>query len=154
MDSNSSSRLISVYADGACKHNPGPASWGIVVVANGIVQEEANGFLGHQTNQVAELSAAIEGLSRTAPGTTLELVSDSQYVLKGLTEWRKGWERRGWLNAKREPVANQTLWQRLFALADARTVRVRWVKGHNGDTYNERCDVLANQAIKAARAVA
>ena len=154
MKSNESTRLISVYTDGACKGNPGPASWGVVVVAQGMAQEEASGFLGHQTNQVAELSAAIEGLSRTAPGTTLELVSDSQYVLKGLTEWRKGWERRGWLTSKGEPVANQTLWQRLFALADARKVRVRWVKGHNGDIFNERADALANQAIADARAAA
>ncbi|MEX3984017.1 ribonuclease H [Paraburkholderia sp. EG287A] len=154
MISNSSSRIISVYSDGGCAGNPGPASWGIVIVSNGEVLQEAKGFLGQATNQVAELSAAIEGLSRTAPGTTLELVSDSQYVLKGLTEWRKGWVRRGWLNSKGEPVANQTLWQRLFALADARKVRVRWVKGHNGDTFNERCDKLANQAIAEARAAA
>jgi ribonuclease HI len=81
----------------------------------------------------------------------VELVSDSQYVLKGLTEWRKGWERKGFRNAKGEPVANLPLWRKLFALADARKVSVRWVRGHNGDLHNERVDGLANKALREAR---
>jgi ribonuclease HI len=149
--SNSSSRLISVYTDGAAKNNPGDAAWGVVVVEQGAVLTEGCGYIGRATNQVAELSAAIEGLSRTAPGATIELVSDSQYVLKGVSEWRRGWERRNWVNAKGEPVANQVQWKKLFALADERSVRVRWVRGHNGDQFNERCDQLANEAIALAR---
>jgi hypothetical protein len=72
-------------------------------------------------------------------------------VLKGVSEWRRGWERRNWVNAKGEPVANQVQWKKLFALADERSVRVRWVRGHNGDQFNERCDQLANEAIALAR---
>lgn len=135
-----------VNTDGACKGNPGPAAWGVVIVAGGQVTE-LKGYIGHQTNQIAELQAAIEGLSHTPAGATVELVSDSQYTLKGLTEWRKGWERNNWLNSKKEPVANQSYWKQLFALWDARNVTTRWVKGHNGDPYNERCDALANEAI-------
>lgn len=135
-----------VNTDGACKGNPGPAAWGVVIVAGG-QQTELKGYIGHQTNQIAELQAAIEGLSRTPEGATVELVSDSRYTLKGLTEWRKGWERNNWLNSKKEPVANQSYWKQLFALWDARKVTTRWVKGHNGDPYNERCDALANEAI-------
>ena len=82
-----------------------------------------------------------------ASRAAVQLVSDSQYVLKGLTEWRAGWERKGWRNSKGEPVANLALWKKLFALADARRVTVRWVKGHNGDRCNEKADALANKAL-------
>ena len=94
---------------------------------------------------------AIEGLSRTPEGAAVELVSDSQYVLKGLSEWRAGWERRGFRNAKGDPVANLELWKRLFAVADARKVSVRWVRGHQGNVNNERADRLAVAALQKAR---
>lgn len=139
-----------VYADGACApSNPGPAGWGAVLIApDGGGESDHYGFIGPGTNQVAELTAAIEGLSRVPDGAAVELVCDSQYVLKGLSEWRAGWERRGYRNAKGEPVANLSLWKRLFALADARNVSTRWVRGHNGEVYNERADALATQALR------
>jgi ribonuclease HI len=139
-----------VYADGACApSNPGPSGWGAVVIEpDGRGETDHYGFIGHGTNQIAELTAAIEGLSRVPVGAGVELVSDSQYVLKGLTEWRAGWERRGFRNSKNEPVANLGLWKRLYQVADARTVKTRWVRGHNGDVYNERADALANQALR------
>jgi ribonuclease HI len=137
------------YTDGACApSNPGPAGWGAVVIApDGTTETDHWGFIGHGTNQIAELTAAIEGLSLVPPGAQVELVSDSQYVLKGLVEWRGGWERRGFRNSKGEAVANLGLWKRLFGLADARRVTTRWVRGHNGDVYNERADALANRAL-------
>lgn len=140
------------YTDGACAPtNPGPSAWGAVVIAPDAAEGiDARGFIGHGTNQIAEITAAIEGLSRVPPGVSVELVSDSQYVLKGLTEWRAGWERRGFRNSKNETVANLELWKRLFAVADARKVSVRWVRGHNGDRYNERADALANEALREA----
>ena len=139
-----------VYADGACApSNPGPAGWGAVLIApEGGGESDHFGYIGPGTNQIAELTAAIEGLSRVPKGAAVELVSDSQYVLKGLSEWRSGWERRGYRNAKGEPVANLALWKRLFAVADERRVTTRWVRGHNGEAYNERADALANQALK------
>lgn len=141
------------YTDGACTGNPGPAAWGAVVLGpEGAVVEQVHGFLGRGTNQIAEIVAATEGLSRVPEGAAVELVSDSQYVLKGLSEWRAGWERRQWRNSKNEPVANRALWERLFAVADARRVSVRWVRGHNGDRLNERADALANEALRAAAA--
>jgi ribonuclease HI len=141
-----------VYTDGACAPtNPGPAAWGAVILPpQGGSLEQARGFIGHGTNQIAEITAAIEGLTRVPVGVVVELVSDSQYVLKGLSEWRAGWERRGFRNSKNEPVANLELWKRLFAVADARKVRVRWVRGHNGDALNEQADALANQALREA----
>lgn len=142
-----SAARLSVYSDGGCKGNPGPAGWGVVVVADDQVLVEGGGYIGEKTNQIAELEAAIQGLMLTAPGSVVELVSDSQYVLKGLSEWRKGWEKRGFTNSQGEPVANQAYWKRLYAVADERTVTVRWVRGHTGDQFNERCDVLASAAI-------
>ena len=137
------------YTDGACApSNPGPAGWGAVVIApDGRTETDHYGFIGHGTNQIAELTAAAEGLTRVPEGAEVELVSDSQYVLKGLMEWRTGWERKGFRNAKGEAVANLALWKRLFAVADARHVSTRWVRGHNGDPHNERADALANKAL-------
>jgi ribonuclease HI len=141
------------YTDGACApSNPGPAGWGAVLLSpDGRDENDHYGFIGPGTNQIAELTAAIEGLTRIPTGAEVELVSDSQYVLKGLSEWRAGWERRGFKNSKGEPVANLALWKRLFALADARKVTTRWVRGHNGDPYNERADSLANLALRLKR---
>lgn len=136
------------YTDGACApSNPGPAGWGAVLIAPDGAESEHYGFIGPGTNQIAELTAAIEGLARVPAGSAVELVSDSQYVLKGISEWRAGWERKNWRNAKGDPVANQALWKALFAAADARAVRVRWVRGHNGDRCNEMADLLANKAL-------
>lgn len=139
-----------LYTDGGCSGNPGPAGWGAVLVRDGVVLAENSGFIGTATNQIAELVAAIEGLKATPEGAEIELVSDSQYTLKGLSEWRKGWERNGWKNASGQPVANQSYWKALYALADKRKVKTRWVKGHNGDPFNEKCDELARAAIKQA----
>ena len=138
------------YTDGACApSNPGPAGWGAVAIApDGVTEVDHFGFIGHGTNQIAEITAAIEGLALVPVGASVELVSDSQYVLKGISEWRAGWERKGWRNSKGEPVANLGLWKRLFALVDARKVSTRWVRGHNGDPHNERADALANQALR------
>ncbi len=137
------------YTDGACApSNPGPAGWGAVLIPpDGGAESEHYGYIGPGTNQIAELTAAIEGLSRVPAGAAVELVSDSQYVLKGLTEWRAGWERKGFRNSKGERVANLALWHRLYAAADARTVSVRWVRGHTGDRCNEIADALANRAL-------
>lgn len=137
------------YTDGACApSNPGPAGWGVVLIApDGKTETDHYGFIGPGTNQIAELTAAVEGLARVPAGAAVELVCDSQYVVKGLSEWRAGWERKGFKNSKGETVANLGLWKKLFALADARRVSTRWVRGHNGDPHNERADALANQAL-------
>lgn len=140
--------MWTVYSDGACSGNPGPAGWGAVVLGPDKVPQPHSAYIGRATNQVAELTAALEGLQRTPEGVQVELVSDSQYVLKGLTEWRAGWERRGWKNSKGEAVANQPLWKQLYAVADKRQLKTRWVRGHNGDPFNEQADGLATGAIK------
>ena len=141
-----------VYSDGgAAPSNPGPSAWGAVVITPDKVISHHKGFIGHGTNQIAELTAAIEGLLLVPADSKVELVSDSQYVLKGLTEWRKGWERNGMRNSKKEVVANLELWRRLYNVADARQVVTRWIKGHSGDKYNEQADVLVGEALASAR---
>lgn len=139
-----------VYTDGACApSNPGPAAWGAVVIGPTGKCRRFYGFLGQGTNQKAEIAGAWRGLQQTPLDCDVELVCDSQYVLKGLKEWRAGWERRGWKNSAGEPVANQELWKRLFHVADERNVTTRWVKGHAGDKYNEQADALANEGLRA-----
>lgn len=143
-------RSFVVYSDGACKGNPGPSSWGVVVLGSDeeVLLAEA-GFIGQATNQVAELMAALEALRRTPVGSKVVLYSDSQYTLNGISQWRKNWAKNGWLTADKQPVKNKEIWVALAAEADKRTVETRWVRGHSGDTYNEMCDELANEAIAA-----
>lgn len=137
-----------LYSDGACRGNPGKSAWGIVIVQNGKVLNEEGGFIGHATNQVAEMTAALAAMSRIPKGATATLYSDSQYTLKGLTEWRKGWLSRGWKTAGGDPVKNKELWMQLYAVFDERKIKTQWVKGHSGVPLNERCDQLANEAIE------
>jgi len=136
-----------VSTDGACKGNPGPSAWGVIVIDNGAEAFAGGGYIGVQTNNIAELTAAIEGLKRVPEGAAVELITDSQYVEKGMTTWRFGWERNGWKTSTKEPVKNKEHWQQLLALADKRKVTLTWVRGHNGHPLNERCDALANKAV-------
>lgn len=141
------------YSDGACApSNPGPCAWGIVVVAPEGQRVECGGFTGTGTNNIGELTGAIEALRRTPEGAEVQLVSDSQYVLNGVSTWSIGWERRGWRTASGEPVKNRDLWIALMAECRKRRVSVQWVRGHQGHPENERCDELANEAIRQALA--
>lgn len=144
-----------VHCDGAAAPtNPGPSSIGVTLhTAENLLLGEVSKFLGHGTNQTAELNAAIHGLQMTPIRSSVLLVSDSQYVLKGLTEWRAGWEARGWRNSQKKPVANKDLWVQLFHEYDMREVECQWVRGHSGNVHNERCDELATAALIKAGAI-
>lgn len=137
--------IPAIYIDGSCKGNPGPGGWGVVIyLADGSVQELGGGE-PHTTNNRMELRAAIEALKawrQLAAGSAIALYTDSEYVLKGITEWIHNWKRRGWKTATRKPVLNQDLWQELDALNDP---LVQWhhVRGHSGNEGNERCDLIA-----------
>src|SRR3569833_849403 len=137
---------------GVVLSNSGPCAWGAVIIEpDNTTVYWFNGYIGRGTNQIAEITAAIEGLSRVPEGAQVELISDSQYVLKGLSEWRAGWEKRGFRNAKKEVEANLELWKKLYEVADKRTVTVRWERGHAGDDFSEQAGVLVGQALAAAR---
>jgi ribonuclease HI len=138
-----------IYCDGSCAlTNPGPCAWGAVLVDPTGREREYSGFIQEMgTNNIAELTAAISALSRTPVGCRVTLYSDSEYVIKGLSEWIKGWMRRGWVNSSGKPVANQPLWLALKTAYDARQVSLNWVRGHNNNRQNERADWLANKVL-------
>lgn len=138
-----------VWADGSCAPNPGPGGWAAIVEHHG-QREELSGAAPKSTNNIMELTAAIEGLRRTPPGATVRLTTDSQYVKNGITKWIHGWKRKNWRKADGQPVLNQALWQSLDEVCAVRDVSWFWVRGHNGHPENERCDELANEARKAA----
>lgn len=137
---------VEIYTDGACRGNPGPGGWGVLLRTNGI-EKELKGAEAHTTNNRMELMAAIEGLQALTRVCEVSVYTDSQYVRQGMTEWIAGWKRRGWRNSKNEPVKNVDLWQQLDANAAKHQVRWFWVKGHSGHPENDRVDALANEAI-------
>jgi len=144
---------IEIYTDGACKGNPGPGGWG-VLLRSGATVKELYGGERSTTNNRMELMAVIQALEALKRPCAVTLYLDSQYVLKGITEWLPGWKAKGWKTASKQPVKNQELWQRLDALLQqgGHDVDWRWVRGHNGDAGNERADALANMGVAQALA--
>ncbi|MBW8745762.1 MAG: ribonuclease HI [Sphingomonas sp.] len=135
--------------DGACKGNPGPGGWGVVIRA-GDKERELSGGEKLTTNNRMELTAAIKGLEALKRPCKVVLSTDSRYVIDGLTKWLAGWQRNGWRTAARQPVKNADLWQELIAAAAPHRIRWEWVKGHAGHPENERADKLASDAAIVA----
>jgi ribonuclease HI len=148
MTTDSDSDII-IYTDGACKGNPGPGGWGVVLRSGGHEKTLFGGEL-QTTNNRMELMAAIVALETLKRPSRVLLHTDSQYVLKGMTEWIVGWKRRGWITADKKPVKNVDLWQRLEKAAAPHALRWAWVRGHTGDPGNEQADALANQGVDVA----
>ena len=139
---------VIIYTDGACKGNPGPGGWGVLLKAEGI-ERELFGGEDLTTNNRMELMAVIEALRALKRPCDVTLFLDSEYVRKGITEWVKGWKARGWKTASKQPVKNVDLWQILDDLVtnSPHHIAWRWVKGHAGDPGNERADALANRGV-------
>ncbi len=137
---------VVIYTDGACSGNPGPGGWGAVLRWNGVAKE-LHGGEPQTTNNRMELMAAIQALESLRRPATVELWTDSTYVLNGITKWIDGWQRNGWLTSARKPVKNADLWRRLVEAMSRHEVTWRWVKGHAGDEGNERADELARLGI-------
>ena len=139
---------VEIYTDGACKGNPGPGGWGVLMRA-GTHQRELHGGEPATTNNRMELTAVIEALSALKRPCRVSLYLDSEYVRKGITEWIHGWKARGWKTASRAPVKNVELWQALDRLVSAggHQIEWHWVKGHAGHPGNERADTLANMGV-------
>jgi ribonuclease HI len=142
---------VVIYTDGACKGNPGPGGWGVLLRSGDTTKELFGGELD-TTNNRMEMTAVIEALAALKRPCAVTLHIDSQYVLKGITEWIHGWKARGWRTAAKAPVKNVDLWQRLDALlvSGGHTIDWRWVRGHNGDPGNEHADMLANKGVERA----
>jgi len=137
---------VIIYTDGACRGNPGPGGWGVILNYKGKIKE-LYGAEMHTTNNRMELMAAIQALESLTRPCLVQLNSDSSYVLKGITEWMPNWKKRGWKTAAKTPVKNEDLWRRLDAAIAKHKVEWKWVKGHSGDTGNDRADMLANLGI-------
>jgi ribonuclease HI len=147
---NVSPDIIEIYADGACKGNPGVGGWGAWLRYDG-QEKELFGGETMTTNNRMELTAvirALEAITHTAP---VIVHTDSQYVQKGISEWLANWKRRGWKTSDGKPVKNVDLWRELDALAANHKIQWRWVRGHSGDVGNERADQLANRGVTSVR---
>jgi ribonuclease HI len=137
---------VELWTDGACRGNPGPGGWAAILISKG--QEKIlSGSEALTTNNRMELTAAIRGLEALTRRCLVLLHTDSQYVMKGITEWLPDWKRRDWRTADRKPVKNVDLWQELDAQVQRHRVDWRWVRGHAGVARNEQVDRLANEAI-------
>jgi len=143
---------VVIYTDGACKGNPGPGGWGVLLRSEAAVKELYGGE-AQTTNNRMELTAVIQALQALKRPCRVTLWLDSEYVRKGITEWLPGWKAKGWKTAARQPVKNVDLWQQLDALVQqgGHAIDWRWVRGHAGDPGNERADALANLGVAQAR---
>jgi ribonuclease HI len=138
--------MVEMFTDGACRGNPGPGGWG-VLLRYGETEKRLWGGEDATTNNRMELTAAIKGLAALKRPTSVRLTTDSQYVRKGIVEWIAGWKQRGWRTASRQPVKNVDLWLELDRLVAIHDVHWHWVKGHSGHRENDIADQLANQGI-------
>jgi len=139
-------KVVEIFTDGACRGNPGPGGWGVLLRYNG-TEKHLYGGEAHTTNNRMELLAAIRDLEAVSETCQIDLTSDSQYVRKGITEWLQGWKAKGWKTAAKKPVKNKDLWQLLDEQAQRHNVNWHWVKGHSGHRENEIADDLANLGI-------
>lgn len=139
---------VTIYTDGACRGNPGPGGWGVLLLA-GAHRRELSGAEPATTNNRMELTAVIRALEALKRPVAARLYTDSEYVRRGIGEWLPAWKARGWKTAAKKPVKNQDLWEALDAAASRHRVEWQWVKAHSGIEGNERVDALANEAIDA-----
>jgi len=137
---------VEIYADGACRGNPGPGGWGAILRSRG-TERELFGGERETTNNRMELTAVIRALEALKRRCVVAVYTDSQYVQKGISEWIHSWKRRGWRTADKKPVKNEDLWRRLDELAREHSIEWHWVRGHSGHVENERADALANRGI-------
>ncbi len=139
-----------MYADGACKGNPGVGGWGVWLKAGGH-EKSMFGGAAMTTNNRMELTAVIEGFQALRKPSKIKVYTDSSYVQKGMTEWLPGWKQKQWRTAAKQPVKNADLWQTLDTLVQPHEVQWIWVKGHAGNPGNERADALANEGVRAVQ---
>ena len=138
--------VVRITTDGACKGNPGPGGWAAILECRG-VEKRLSGAERQTTNNRMEMTAALRALEALRQPAEVTLVTDSRYLLDGMTKWLAGWQRNGWRTASRQPVKNADLWMALAQAARPHHIRWEWVKGHAGHPLNEAADALANAAI-------
>ena len=139
--------IVEIFTDGACTGNPGPGGYG-AILRYGREAKEVSGCKPMTTNNRMELLAVVEALRQLKRPCTVRVVTDSSYVVKGMTQWVSRWKRRNWHNSQKRPVANRDLWEELLKWSQPHQIEWVWVRGHNGHPENERCDKIARDAIK------
>jgi len=144
-------KKVEIFTDGACKGNPGPGGWG-VVLRMGHHEKELSGHEAETTNNRMELTAVIRALTALKEPCLVHLHTDSRYVIDGITKWIYGWQKNGWKTAAKKPVLNADLWQDLLAATRRHRIEWIWVKGHDGHPENERADRLASGAALGSAA--
>tara|TARA_B100001250_G_scaffold413564_1_gene448113 strand:+ start:775 stop:1209 length:435 start_codon:yes stop_codon:yes gene_type:complete len=137
---------IIIYTDGACRGNPGPGGWGALLIYQDF-KKELYGFNPHTTNNIMELTAVIKSLESIKQNYPIMIITDSNYVKNGITDWIQSWKKNNWRTSNKKPVKNKDLWVELDSLSNLYDIEWQWVKGHSGDPGNEKADELANKAI-------
>ena len=138
--------IVEIFTDGACSGNPGPGGYGAILKYDEEIKE-ISGYEPETTNNRMEMMAVIEALRKIKRPCSIKIVTDSNYVVKGMSEWMPGWIKRNWQTAQKKPVLNRDLWEELSKLSQLHKIEWEWVKGHYGHPENERCDQLARDAI-------
>lgn len=133
---------VEIFSDGSCLGNPGPGGWG-AIVRRGVDENELSGGKNMTTNNEMEMMAVIESLKSLKSPSTVTVTTDSQYVVKGMTEWIRSWIKNGWKTAAKKPVKNRGLWEEMHSLSARHKVEWKWIRGHTGHAENERCDTIA-----------
>lgn len=148
-------KKVNVYTDGACSGNPGPGGWGVVLEFHHegqLYTKELQGGELQSTNNRMEMRAVIEGLKILKEPCEVTVTTDSSYVKDGITKWVHGWQRNGWKTAAKKPVKNKEIWIEMLEQTKRHQITWKWIKGHSGHAQNERCDTLATDWVKKAKA--
>ena len=148
--SKDTGNIVEIFTDGACSGNPGKGGY-CAILKYGDERREISGYERKTTNNRMEMTAVIKALELLKRPCRIKVFTDSNYVVKGMTEWVTGWIERNWLNSQKKPVANKDLWERLLKLSQPHQIEWKWIRGHHGHPENERCDQLARNAIKKAQ---
>ena len=144
-------KKIEIFTDGACKGNPGPGGWG-VILRMGTHEKEMSGSEPQTTNNRMEMTAVVRALNALTEPCDATVCTDSRYVIDGMTKWVHGWQKKGWINASKQPVRNADLWHDLIEACRRHKIQWKWVRGHDGHIENERADKLASDAALSVSA--
>jgi ribonuclease HI len=143
-------KTVEIFSDGACSGNPGPGGYG-AILKYGEKVKEISGYELNTTNNRMEMMAVIQALRQLKRPCKVKVVTDSKYLVNGMTQWLPGWIKHNWITSQKKPVLNQHLWKELVTLSQQHHIEWHWIKGHNGNPLNERCDQLARAAIRQSR---
>ena len=139
-------KKVKLYTDGACSGNPGQGGWGAVIIYKDSIRK-ISGYSPETTNNIMELTAVIEGIGMLKERCEIDVYTDSKYIVDAVNGWLANWIRNGWITSAKKPVKNVSYWKSIIELSEKHNIKWHWVKGHDGNTYNEECDRMAREEI-------